>query len=60
MVGHSLTDQIGGQFAAGFVLTDLFEDGDPGHVLAKYLPVFLATRAVRPLHPTQGGNFTCP
>ena len=47
--GHTLDDQIGGQLAAGFVLTGFFEDRDPGHPLAKYLPTFIATRAVRGL-----------
>lgn len=47
--GHTLEDQLNGQLAAGFVLTALFEDRDPSHPLGKYLPAFLATRAVRPL-----------
>lgn len=46
--GHTLEDQIGGQTDAGFVLTGLFEDRDPAHPLARFLPTFLATRAVRP------------
>lgn len=46
--GHSLEDQIGGQLDAGFVLTSMYEDADPQHVLAKYLPVYTATRALRP------------
>jgi SAM-dependent methyltransferase len=46
--GHTLDDQIGGQLAAGFVLTGLFEDGNPGHPLSKYLPTSVATRAVKP------------
>jgi SAM-dependent methyltransferase len=46
--GHTLDDQIGGQLAAGFVLTGFFEDRDPTHPLARYLPAFIATRAVRP------------
>jgi SAM-dependent methyltransferase len=49
MFGHTLEDQIGGQLDAGFVLTGLFEDRDPDHPLAKFLPAFLATRAVTPL-----------
>jgi len=44
---HSLDEQIGGQLKAGFVLTDLFEDIDPGSVLGKTIPTFMATRAVR-------------
>ena len=46
--GHTLDDQIGGQLAAGFVLTGFFEDRDPDHPLAKYLATFIATRAVKP------------
>jgi SAM-dependent methyltransferase len=46
--GHTLDDQIGGQLAAGFVLTGFFEDRDPKHPLAKYLATFIATRAVKP------------
>lgn len=45
---HSLEDLIGGQIAAGFLLTDLFEDtrDDP---LGAYLPAYIATRAVKPM-----------
>jgi SAM-dependent methyltransferase len=46
--GHTLEDQIGGQCDAGFVLTRLYEDRDPKHPLARFLPTFLATRAVKP------------
>lgn len=46
--GHTLADQIGGQMDAGFVLAGLYEDADPKHPLAAYLPTFLATRAVKP------------
>jgi SAM-dependent methyltransferase len=45
---HTLTDQIGGQLAAGFVLTSLYEDGDDNEPLSKYMPLFIATRAVKP------------
>ena len=44
---HSLDEQIGGQLAAGFVLTGLYEDIDPTSVLGKTLPTFIATRAVK-------------
>ena len=49
--GHTLTDQIGGQLDAGFVLSGFFEDrcadseNDP---LSRYLETFIATRAVKP------------
>lgn len=46
--GHTLEDQIGGQLDAGFVLTAFYEDGWPGMALAEYMPVFAATRAVKP------------
>lgn len=48
--GHSLEDQIGGQLAAGFVLTDFHEDrfsdleADP---LSRYIDTFIYTRAVK-------------
>jgi SAM-dependent methyltransferase len=45
--GHTLEDQIGGQLDAGLVLTGLYEDGWPGMALADYMPIFLATRAVK-------------
>ncbi len=44
---HSLTDQIGGQLAAGLQLVDLYEDTMRDHPLARYLPLYLATRAVK-------------
>jgi SAM-dependent methyltransferase len=49
---HTLTDQIGGQLDAGFMLAGFFEDRfhegrhDP---ISNYLDTFIATRAVRPL-----------
>lgn len=45
--GHTLEDQIGGQLDAGFVLTGFYEDRDPDHPLAKFLPTFIATRVVK-------------
>ncbi len=46
--GHTLEDQLGGQLDAGFVLTGLYEDRDPSHPLSRYLPTFIASRAVKP------------
>jgi hypothetical protein len=46
--GHSLTDLLGGQCSAGFVITDLYEDIMADSPLAKYHPNFVATRAVKP------------
>lgn len=45
---HSLTDLLGGQIDAGFVLTALYEDKSEDDVISKYLPGFLATRAIKP------------
>ena len=47
---HSLTDLIGGQLDAGFLLTSLYEDRfDPDEsVLSQYMPTMIATRAVKP------------
>lgn len=45
---HTLDDQIGGQLDAGFVLAGFYEDGWEGVELAKYMPIFIATRAVKP------------
>lgn len=46
--GHSLDDQIGGQLEAGFAVRGFYEDRWPGHALDKYVPMFMATRAVKP------------
>jgi hypothetical protein len=45
--GHSLADQIGGQLEAGFHLTGFYEDGEPNGRLSAYMPIFIATRAVK-------------
>lgn len=45
--GHTLDDQIGGQLAAGLVLTGFYEDRDLGHPLSKYIASFIATRTVK-------------
>jgi SAM-dependent methyltransferase len=45
--GHTLEDLLGGQLAAGFVLTGLYEDADPDRPLARVIPSFMATRAVK-------------
>jgi SAM-dependent methyltransferase len=46
--GHTLGDQIGGQTAAGLVLTGFYEDIDPESVLGEHIPSYIATRALRP------------
>ncbi len=45
--GHTLEDQIGGQLAAGFVLTGLYEDIDPDTILGRHIPSYIATKAVK-------------
>jgi SAM-dependent methyltransferase len=45
---HSLTEQIGGQLAAGFSLTHLVEAPHHWGPTARYLPGYIATRAVKP------------
>jgi SAM-dependent methyltransferase len=45
--GHSLTDLLGGQCAAGFVITDMYEDYMLDSPLHNYHPSYIATRAVR-------------
>ena len=47
--GHTLTDQIGGQLDAGFLLYGFYESRTPGGVLDEHVPTFAATRAVKPL-----------
>jgi SAM-dependent methyltransferase len=47
---HSLELQIGGQIAAGFSIAGLYEDAHVGgddNILNKYMPTFLATRALK-------------
>jgi SAM-dependent methyltransferase len=48
---HTLDDQIGGQIAAGLVIAGFYEDGNPDQRLARYMPTFMATRAVKPAGP---------
>ena len=45
---HSLTGQIGGQLAAGFTLTHLTEAPHHADATARYMPGYLATRAIKP------------
>jgi hypothetical protein len=48
--GHTLTDQIAGQTAAGFRITGFYEDFWSGNdrPLNAFLPAFIATRALKP------------
>jgi SAM-dependent methyltransferase len=43
---HTLDDLIGGQLDAGFMLTAMYSDTESGP-LGKFLPTYLATRAVK-------------
>ena len=46
--GHSLDDQIGGQIAAGFVITGMYEDSwKELNALSDYIDLFIATRATK-------------
>lgn len=47
--GHSLTDLIGGQLAAGFLLQDFVEDFAPHarFLVDSYMPTFLASKAIK-------------
>jgi SAM-dependent methyltransferase len=45
---HSMTEQLGGQMAAGFVLTDFVEAPHHAAITAAYMPGYFATRAVKP------------
>ncbi len=45
---HTLTDQIGGQLDAGFVLIGLYEDRHNDHPAGKHMPTYVATRALKP------------
>ncbi len=47
--GHTLTDQIGGQADAGFLISGFYEDrhGEPDAV-ARYTATLIATRAIKP------------
>ncbi len=45
---HTLEDQLGGQLAAGFHLTALYEDRHRDLPVAGFMPTYVATRAVKP------------
>jgi SAM-dependent methyltransferase len=45
---HSLTEQIGGQLAAGFILTHLVEAPHHADLTSRYMPGYMATRARKP------------
>ncbi|TZF93756.1 class I SAM-dependent methyltransferase [Chryseobacterium panacisoli] len=47
--GHTLSDLIGGQLKAGFMIEDFTEEMQPNprFLIDKYLPTFMATKAVK-------------
>ncbi|MCH7383981.1 class I SAM-dependent methyltransferase [Acinetobacter dispersus] len=47
--GHSLTDLIQGQLAAGFLIQSFYEDDQPQSrfLVDQFMPTFLATRAIK-------------
>jgi SAM-dependent methyltransferase len=51
---HSLTSQIGGQLAAGLSLTHLAEAPHHDDITSRYMPGYIATRAIK------GQRFTDP
>ena len=46
--GHTLADQLGGQTAAGFIITSLYEDRHGTLPVAQFTVTYSATRAVKP------------
>ena len=45
---HTLDEQIGGQLAAGFHLIGFYEDRRRDSPIARYMPSYIATRALKP------------
>jgi SAM-dependent methyltransferase len=45
---HTLEDQIGGQLDAGFLLASLYEDHRRDDPIARFMPSYIATRAIKP------------
>ncbi|GAA1950095.1 class I SAM-dependent methyltransferase [Nocardioides panacihumi] len=45
---HSMADQLGGQLAAGFVITGFAEARHQASPTSQYMPGYFATRAVKP------------
>jgi len=48
---HTLTEQVGGQLTAGFILTHLAEAPHQADATARHMPGYFATRAVKPPSP---------
>jgi SAM-dependent methyltransferase len=45
--GHPLTDQLGGQMDAGFVITGMYEDHHNGLKISEFIETNMATRAIK-------------
>jgi SAM-dependent methyltransferase len=47
---HTLEEQIGGQIAAGFVVTGFYEDywHDAARLINKYMPAFVGMKSIKP------------
>ena len=47
---HTLEEQLGGQTSAGFHIVGLYEDqwNNPDRIIDRYMPAFVATRAIKP------------
>jgi SAM-dependent methyltransferase len=45
---HTMSDQVGGQLAAGFVITGFREAPHHAQVTSRYMPGYFATRAMKP------------
>lgn len=45
---HTLADQLGGQLDAGFVLASMYEDRHRDSLIARHMPTYFATRAIKP------------
>lgn len=45
--GHSLSDQIGGQIAAGLKISGYYDDVWPEYVISDYIPAFAATKSTK-------------
>ncbi len=45
---HTFTDFLAGQMDAGLVIVDLFEDIHPEDPVSAFMPLFMATRAIKP------------
>jgi len=57
--GHTLEDQIGGQIAAGFIISGFYEDDwdDEASPLNRFAPMYISTHAIRmDIEQIAGGN----